>query len=257
MPPPERKAVVIAVHDVAPATWPQCEALIQMLDDLGAMRLTLLVVPFFHYERPMWKETSFVHAIESRLARGDEVVLHGYFHRDDEPPPRTLHGFIERRMLTRAEGEFAALTEFGAMWRITRGIEMFRALRWPLFGFTPPAWLINDAGRTAISRCGYPFEYVSVRDGIYRLPRWRHVPTANVCYSPDRPWRRVMSRIVIARELRRARHVPLLRLSLHPQDAAEPAVVAHWRAIAADALASRTLVTKHEWATAQATALAA
>jgi len=123
-------AVALVVHDVAPRTWPECAQLLQMLDDLGARPVTILVVPHYHYRDPIAKDARFIAALDRRLARGDELALHGFHHRDDEPPPRTLRGFVERRMLTRAEGEFAALNEASAAWRLAHGIEAFRALRY-------------------------------------------------------------------------------------------------------------------------------
>jgi len=240
-------AVAFVVHDVAPKTWPQCTRLLQMLDELDARPVTILVVPHYHYHGPITRDSRFVGALDRRLARGDELALHGFHHHDDEPPPRTLRGFLERRILTRAEGEFAALNEAAAAWRLAHGIEAFRMLHWPLHGFVPPAWLLGDASRAAIDRCRYPFRYVSSRRGIYRLPHWRFARTANLCYSPDAPWRRALSRAMICAELARARHRPLLRFSLHPQDVHSDQVIAHWRALIAEALASRTPVTKERW----------
>jgi predicted deacetylase len=243
-----RRLVSVEIHDVAPATWPECEAVLRLLDELGARSLTLLVVPYYHRGQPVQSDTRFVRALEHRLARGDELTLHGYYHLDDQPPPRTLRGYVQRRMLTRDEGEFAAIDEATAAWRIARGVETFVKLGWPLYGFVPPAWLLGDAARSAVAHCGYAFEYVSLRGGVYRLPDWRFTRCANVCYSPDEPWRRAMSRVIIQRELWRARSMPLLRLSIHPQDARVPEVMQHWREMVDEALAFRAPVTKHQWA---------
>jgi len=57
-----------------------------------------------------------------------------------------------------------------------------------------------------------------------------------------------MSRALIRRELQRAAQLPMLRLSIHPQDAREPAVMRHWRTLVDEALAHRRPVTKREWA---------
>ena len=43
-----KRTLCIALHDVAPATWPRCERLLAMLDGIGARAVTLLVVPDFH-----------------------------------------------------------------------------------------------------------------------------------------------------------------------------------------------------------------
>lgn len=245
----ERSALVsIAIHDVAPATWPECRALLALVDALGVGPLTLLVVPDFHHRQAILSAPDFVAALTARLARGDELSLHGYFHQDEAPPPRTLRGFVERRVLTRTEGEFAALGDADAAARLVRGIEMFHALDWPLHGFVPPAWLMSRATRRAVSRCGHPFSYVSLRGGLHRLPDWSFERTANLCYSPDRGWRRLGSRLLIRRELVRARHTPLLRLSLHPQDARVSVVMRHWARLIESAVSERTPVTKYQWA---------
>lgn len=218
-----------------------------MLDDVGAAPLSLLVVPHYHHGRAAQYEAAFLRAMEARLARGDELVLHGFFHVDDAPAPRTPRAWFERRMLTRSEGEFAALDDCAAAWRIARGVALFRALGWPLAGFVAPAWLMSPGTRLALTRCGHGLEYATSRRGIYHLPDWRFERTANLWYSPDSALRRAVSACAIAGELRRARRVPLLRISLHPQDARVPTVMRHWRRLVVDALASREPVTKGAW----------
>jgi len=241
------RAVAIALHDVSPATWRECAVLLQMLDDVGATPLTLLVVPDYHFRARVAADHAFVQAMNDRLQRGDELVLHGLHHVDTAPPPRTLRGYIERRVFTRGEGEFAALSLDVAATRIAEGVELFNALRWPLSGFVPPAWLANESARAALAQSAHPFSYMTVRRGIYALPEWRFERTANLCYSPDSVPRRAYSRFAIRHESRRARRTPLLRISLHPQDAREPAVLAHWRELVIAAIATRRAVTKREW----------
>jgi predicted deacetylase len=243
-----QRADAITVHDASPATLAECRELLAMLDDAGASPLSLLVIPHYHYASAALREPAFVRAMEARLARGDELVLHGLFHIDDAPAPRNPRAWFERRMLTRSEGEFAALDERAAAWRIARGVALFRTLGWPLAGFVPPAWLMSRGARIALSRCEHRFEYATVRSGVYHLPDWRFERTANLCYSPDSAVRRAVSACAIAGELRRARRLPLLRISLHPQDARVPAVMRHWQRLVVDALASREPVTKREWA---------
>jgi predicted deacetylase len=242
--------VAIELHDVAPATWPACARILRLLDEVGARNVSLLVVPRFHGGRGIGEDPGFVRALHARLARGDELVLHGYSHVDAAPPPRTLRGFVERRLLTRAEGEFAALGEDEALRRLDAGVAAFAALDWPLHGFVPPAWLLGDGARRALMRCAHPFAYVGVRNGVFRLPAWSYVPCANAWYSPDAAWRRALSRLAIRRALARARTLPLLRLSIHPQDARVPQVLEHWRTLAEEALAQRVPVTKHAFAAA-------
>jgi uncharacterized protein len=245
---PASAAVAIAIHDVSPATWRECCELLALADHAGARSLSLLVIPHYHDRASVLDDRPFQRAMDARLARGDELVLHGMSHLDTAPPPRTLRGFVERRVLTRAEGEFAALDHTQAAARIDRGVALFAALGWPLHGFVPPAWLMGREARAALAQCAHPFSYMTVKQGIWRLPRWRFERTANLCYSPDSALRRMLSVGMIHRELARARRVPLLRISLHPQDARVRAVLRHWERLIGDALATRTPVTKHAWA---------
>jgi predicted deacetylase len=79
MQPPDvtARAVAIAVHDASPATWRECRELLAMLDAAGAPPVSLLVVPHYHYGAYVANDRSFVEAMHARLARGDELVLHG------------------------------------------------------------------------------------------------------------------------------------------------------------------------------------
>jgi predicted deacetylase len=249
MPLPEgaHRGVAVALHDVSPATLPECRELLAMLDDLGASPISLLVVPHFHYHAKFGVDDAFVAAMDARRARGDELILHGCYHLDDAAAATSVREWVERRVLTRSEGEFAALDSAAAAWRLARGVALFRACRWPLAGFVPPAWLLGAGARAALTASPHPFDYVTVRSGIYHLPDWRFEPTANLWYSPDSVVRRAVSRLAIGHELRRARRMPLLRVSLHPQDVRDKNVVAHWRELICAALAERRPVTKGEW----------
>lgn len=241
----ERLAAIV-VHDVAPATWPACRVLLDMIDGLGAPPVTLLVVPHFHRGVHCAASDAFIEAMNARLARGDELALHGWFHDDDSPPPRSPREYIARRLLTRSEGEFAAIPGSTARRRLQHGIELFASQRWPLHGFVPPAWLLNVATRDALDASGHRFDYVPVRGGIHRLPGWRLEATANLCYSPDRAWRRAISRAQIACESKIRGKRRLLRLSLHPLDRQFPAVLTHWRSLIIAALRDRRPVTKRQ-----------
>ena len=246
MQPPER-AVAIAIHDVSPATWRECRALLALVDGLGAPPLSLLVIPDRHHRAPVWRDRTVVDALDARLARGDELVLHGFHHVDEAASPRTPRAWFERRVLTRSEGEFAALGADEAASRIARGIALFDDLGWPLHGFVAPAWLMSGGTRIALARHVDRFEYATLRGGIHHLPGWHFERTANLCYSPTSAARRALSAGIIRHELARARTTSLLRISLHPQDARVAAVLEHWRRLIGHALDERTPVTKHAW----------
>jgi len=242
------RCVCVSVHDVAPATWPQCQRLLEMLDTIGPLPVTLLVVPDFHHAGTVADHAPFVRAIETRLARGDEVALHGYFHLDECPPPRTPGSWIARRILTRSEGEFAALDESEARRRIDDGLEMMRRLGWPVYGFVAPAWLLGAGARAAIAQ--FPLLYTTTRNHLYRLPDWQAASAPTLTYSARSGWRRALSRTIVEAQLVATRSQPLLRIALHPVDARHDTVLRHWREIVTRALSERLPVTKAAWAAA-------
>src|SRR3569623_827832 len=140
----EQPALCIALHDVAPATWPACRRLLALVDELGPVPVTLLVVPDYHHRGRVTGDPSFIRAIEARLARGDEVVVHGYHHLDEARNTASPLQWIKRHVYTQSEGEFAAIDEAEAHARLMRGWEMLAIeLGWPVAGFVAPAWLLG------------------------------------------------------------------------------------------------------------------
>jgi uncharacterized protein len=248
----DRRAVCISVHDVAPATWPRCARLLSMIDECRAGPVTLLVVPDYHHGGRIDAYPAFARAIEARLARGDEVALHGYYHEDDAPPPRAPLGWIERRVLTQSEGEFAALDAAEALARLERGAAVMESLRWPVRGFVAPGWLLGPGARIALSRLagGAGFAYTTTRGGLYRLPDWQYTFSPSLVCTVRSAWRRSMSQALNAATFAAARRGRLLRLSLHPVDAEHPDVMAQWRGWIERALEQHAPATKLQWVTA-------
>jgi predicted deacetylase len=248
MPAAEKRRVCISIHDVAPATWPDCLRLLEMVDAFGPVPVTLLVVPDYHRAGRIDRFPDFVRSIEKRLARGDEVALHGYFHLDESPAPRAPLGWFQRRVLTRSEGEFAALSCEEAQDRLQSGLSVMNSLGWPVQGFVAPAWLPGSAGRAVLAR--FPFSYTTTRAGIYLLPAWRFTWSPSLVYSVGAAWRHLLSESLDRIVLATARNNDLLRLSLHPVDAGCPQALSHWRSLIECLLRSRTPVTKAQWASA-------
>ena len=246
--PSAERSLCVSVHDVAPATWPQCQRLLAMLDALGPIPLTLLVVPDFHRAGTVERAPEFVRVIEHRLASGDEVALHGYFHLDESPPPRTPGEWARRRILTQREGEFAALDEGQARRRLELGLAMMHRLGWPVRGFVAPAWLLSAGTHAALSQL--PLLYTTSRAGLYRLPDWDFHPSPALTYSARSGWRRAMSLVMVEGQAAAARSQALLRIALHPVDARHESVVTHWRRVIEHALATRQPVTKAAYAAA-------
>ena len=240
----EGRHFCVVLHDVAPATWPAYREFIAALETLAPVPLTLLVVPDFHRRGSLEGDTTFLAAMERRLARGDELVLHGYHHDDPGPIPPSPRAWFLRRIYTH-EGEFYALDEAEARRRLEAGMALFARLRWPLRGFVPPAWLLGAAARRAVARCG--LAYTSDPRRLLRLPAFTPEPAPSLVWSARSGWRRALSRRWNEHLLRRHADVPLLRLGLHPVDMAHAEVRRYWLASIAALLATRQPSTKCRW----------
>jgi predicted deacetylase len=247
MPPNEtRPALCISIHDVAPHTWPQCEALLQTIDGIADIPVTLLVVPAWH--RLSERDASeYERALERRLAKGDELALHGYTHLDEGPPPRTPFERFLRRVYTLSEGEFAALDEDEAKRRIEAGLNWFAARQWPVEGFVAPAWLVSAGTWTALA--GFSFRYTTTLSHFHLLPQRQLLRSPSMVYAARNALGRSMSRQRNAWLMQTLRNAPLVRLGLHPADARHPELLRDSCRLVADLLSTRQAMTKAAFAT--------
>lgn len=145
----EMKAVCLVLHDVAPSTWADYQPFVEAVDALGDVPMTWLVVPDFHRQDALDANPAFRRVLDARVARGDELALHGYYHDDQEPMPNTPRDWFMRRVYTH-EGEFYRLSREAALDRLHAGLDMFQRYDWPVQGFVAPAWLMSDGTRQAL-----------------------------------------------------------------------------------------------------------
>ena len=249
------RTLCIAVHDVAPATWPQCEVVLALLDDIGATPLTLLAVPDFHGRGGFESEPAISAELRARQAHGDAIALHGLRHRDEGPPPRTPTDWLRRRMLTAGEGEFAALTTVEAARRIAEGRDRLDRIGFAIDGSVPPAWLASPGTRIALATSG--LRWTSSHSALHDLASGRRIAAPCLTASPRSAWRRTLSHAWLRGLLQATRTAPLLRVGLHPADALHPALLAAWRGVLQELLATRAALTKLQAVEAAACAVAA
>ena len=238
------------LHDVAPQSWVDYAPFVEALERFGSPPLTWLVVPDFHHSQPLCEHGGFRRRLDQRLALGDELALHGHFHCDDQPAPRTPRDWFMRRVYTH-EAEFYRLDEAQARQRLEAGIEVFRTCGWPVQGFVAPGWLMSSGTRRALSRTG--LRYTSDARHLYLLPEHRGLAAPALVLSSGTAWRRGLSMRYCERLLRRHRGAPVLRLGLHPQDLRQPAGRDYWLAVVGRLLDDGRLpMTKGEWIARQA-----
>jgi predicted deacetylase len=208
-------SVLLVLHDVAPQTWPDYQPFVAAVDAMGSIAMTWLVVPDFHKHDAIANNVQFQHLMHHRLSRGDELALHGYYHCDDQPAPRTPRDYFMRRVYT-WEGEFYSLDEPQALSRLNAGIELFSRLNWPLHGFVAPAWLMSAGTRKALRQL--PLAYTSDAQHLYRLPDFTPLGAPGLVWSARSPLRRRISKLVSDHRQAQLREAPMIRLGLHPVD---------------------------------------
>lgn len=239
------RALMLVLHDVAPETWTDYRPFVEAVDALGSVPITWLVVPDFHQRNPLQQHPGFCRLLDERLARGDELVLHGYFHADTAPAPRSARDWFMRRVYTH-EGEFYALQRNEAQRRLTQGMQLFAQLGWPLHGFVAPAWLMSAGTRQALQGSG--LSYTSDPRRFYLLPDFTPIDAPGLVWSARSNWRRGMSWLVAEQQLRQHRQAPVLRLGLHPVDMRHEFSRRYWLELLQRLLAQgRRPVSKIDW----------
>jgi predicted deacetylase len=213
--PTEAPGLLLVLHDVAPPTWADYQPFVEAVDALGDVPITWLVVPDFHKHNDLQAHPQFCRQLSARVARGDELALHGYFHYDDGPMTINPSDWFMRRIYTH-EGEFYSLSREAALTRLHAGIEMFQRYDWPLQGFVAPAWLMSEGTRQALSQL--PLKYTSDAQHLYRLPEFAAIDAPGLVWSARSAWRRGMSKLLSQQLEQRWRTAPVIRLGLHPVD---------------------------------------
>lgn len=245
MPPTELpRALCVSIHDVAPATWPQCERLLRVIRSVADIPVSLLVVPAYH--RQLHAGSRFERALEYRLARGDELVMHGYTHLDEAPWSPGWRDRLIREVYTQREGEFYAVECAEARRRLQLGWRWFEQRGWPLEGFVAPAWLLGEGAWQALT--DFPFAYTTTLRRFHLLQHNCALPSQSLVYTVRSEGRRRMSRGWNSLLSRSLQSNPLMRIGLHPNDANHPDIVRHFRKMIESALQSRRGMTKAAFA---------
>ncbi|MBT2374176.1 DUF2334 domain-containing protein [Pseudomonas fluorescens] len=209
------RSVLLVLHDVTPQTWADYQLFVEAVDALGNVPITWLVVPDFHRHNAVDAHGDFIRQLDKRVAKGDELALHGHYHCDDQPTPRTPKDWFMRRVYTH-EGEFYRLSKAQALSRLADGIELFRRHDWPLQGFVAPAWLMSAGTRQAL--CQLPLAYTSDPQHLYRLPDFTSIEAPGLVWSARSAWRRGLSKVISERREQRWQSARVIRLGLHPVD---------------------------------------
>jgi predicted deacetylase len=215
----DRATLVVSVHDVAPGTSEQTRRWVEHLDRLG-IRSTLLVVPGPWRGPGLADDPSLAAWLRERTARGDEVAQHGWVHEPPDPGPAWRRAVD--RAVCRGCGEFWSLAEGAARTRLQRGRQVLWATGLDPIGFTPPGWLASAASIQALRALGY--RYTTSHRGVLDLVTGRTTAAFPLSNRPGSHVERAGAQLLRRAACRAADRGRLVRVALHPDDLASPAL---------------------------------
>ena len=153
---PGERRILVSLHDVTPAHLPRLREIVAFLDRIGVgPRFAMLVVPDFWSRWPLRDHRAFRDWLRLQAARGVEIILHGYTHRDEARHHHPWRRW-QARWLTAGEGEFLGLGLREAESRLKAGRTLLEeVLGNPVDGFVAPAWLYSPSSREALARADF------------------------------------------------------------------------------------------------------
>ena len=240
-----KRALIVSIHDVAPATRIVSEKIISELESKRVNACSILVVPDYHHGGNSTDDDSFVRWLRELEERGHEIVIHGYFHERPRGAVESWREQIITRVYTNDEGEFYDLSYEESFRRITRARDDFSAAGLRPRGFIAPAWLLGRAGERAAADA--EMEYTTRLATIRDLRSGKDFHSRSLVYSVRNQWRRVSSMGWNAALYARVKRSSLVRFGIHPPDRSHPEI---WRQILRlieELAESRTPTTYQEW----------
>ncbi|MDD5350846.1 MAG: DUF2334 domain-containing protein, partial [Chthoniobacteraceae bacterium] len=233
--------LVVSIHDVSPLTREATSAMLAELRELGVSRVTLLVVPDHHRKGHLLDHPEFCAWLRERVTLGDEVAIHGYYHRRDQRAGETLREKLTTRYYTAGEGEFYDIAGADALRIISQARQEFRKAGLEPEGFVAPAWLLSEGADRALQRLG--LTYTTRIGGIFDYATGVRHASQSLVWSSRSWWRRILSRMWNAYLFRRLRRRNLLRIGIHPPDRQHRAIWGQIKTLISKALKDRNAAT--------------
>ena len=210
------RALIVSIHDVSPHTRPAVERILAELEAIGVTQFSLLVVADHHRRGHMFDDPEFCRWLQARVARGDEAVIHGYFHYRDQRPSESLREKLTTRVYTKHEGEFFDIPGADAIRIVSDARAEFRKLGLDPHGFIAPAWLLSEGGELALR--ALEFDYTTRLATVEDFVGGTIYHSQSLVWSTRRAWRRLASRLWNRSLFRGLRENGLFRIGSHPPD---------------------------------------
>ncbi len=222
---------LIELHDVTPYYYEEVSYALDLLSLCGVGKFSLLIVPNFRDEAPLYKYPQFVKAM---LATNQEIVLHGFNHRG---------GSLKDILWTYREGEFSDLCLYGTYTKLYKAKEMLETFGIKTEVFVPPAWIGNPFLEDVIYSLG--FSAIAYRGHIKNLNTDMSYTSPVISFS-NRPILDNFSKALVPLLFKLFKRYRLLRLAIHTRDLRDRKKVKLWRFLLSKVKKIRRLVSYEE-----------
>ncbi|MFN3264350.1 MAG: DUF2334 domain-containing protein, partial [Aquificaceae bacterium] len=207
-------------------------ASLELLEEVGLHRFSLLVVPYFWECAPLGGDMGFLSLLKGLDA---ELLLHGYTHRGRKR--------LQHMLWTDGEGEFGGLGLSETYERVHAGLELMEHFGLKTRFFVPPAWIGNPYLEDVLYSLG--FMGVAYRWHIKDLKAERAIRSPVLTFSNRHLFSWLSLKVVPNIEKIYSNH-DLLRLALHMADFRDERKVRLWRDILCRIKNSRRLTSYGE-----------
>jgi predicted deacetylase len=148
--PAHDRAIAVAIHDVAPATFRRCALMRDWLDDLGVDRVTLLVIPAPQLHPFPARSPELANWLLDRVDAGDAVAQHGLQHRRTKPPGLVTRPL--RRFQGGTAAEYPGLDADATIASVEAGRNVLTSVGLRPRGFVAPGYAYTPALREHLTR---------------------------------------------------------------------------------------------------------
>ncbi len=217
---PGRRALIVSIHDVAPPFETEVRALLEMLAAIGVRQRVLKVVPDWHGGHPIPQATSFVDLLQSELAAGSELVLHGLEHRRRGALRGPWVGRLRAALFAGDAAEFLTLEAEQAQQAVQEGLDLFAQAGLPRpSAFCAPAWLWTREAERAVRQAGirHLVGMFSVRD----LQSTRRCWLPGFGYMGGNSWHESAARAIGWLSSLPLRGTAVAKVYIHPQGSSD------------------------------------
>lgn len=200
---------LVSIHDVMPSTLPAVQELIDLLDQFGLSRLTLLVVPGAGWQD---RDLEQLHAWQQR---GIELAGHGWTHH--APAIRGWKHRLHSLTISRNAAEHLALSrpEVPRLMQQCHDWFHWRGLPAPEL-YVPPAWARGALHWSDLD--SLPFRRVETLGGVYDRDQQRFHWLPMTGYEADTAFRTISVRLWNRMNLALGSDKRPIRLGIHPGD---------------------------------------